>query len=493
MTAEVSAPGWSRLVLAVLATVLVVRMAVFLWIFDTAPKRMLHGDTERYIAQGVNLAEHGRFAQSIDGALVPETFRAPLYGLLTAASLVVGKRGVGGVAPLMVLQIVISVATITLVYLIVRRLHNAWAGGAAVVVYALDLSSYYYAEVLLPHTIFIFFLTCGLYAGARLFQAAPRNHLRWALLAGGGFALAIFTRQQGYLLAFLVPLGIVACTPLLRWTWRQGATVALATFLPSLLLIGGWQVRNYVVAGQAAYATAGASNLYSRKALPVYMIATRGYGRTLRHWKDMEPEALAEMNAALPGDLDTMAPSDRPAVMMRRTVAIVVAHPMATLQLASIGFMRMFAVPGEVRPLSLLGLVELDIQESGFVGDLMRLPMNDYLRTHLGPDKRLSFVVGSLYLLVLLTAYLSACVGLWMVMSAPDRGSRVAGLLVLGVFLYLAASGAGLDGSDRHRTVTMPDIAIFAGVGLSVVVGRRRRDAMVTERPGGMTSHAGTA
>lgn len=480
----------ARAVVVILAAVLVVRVAVCVVVAWVEPARVVTSDTPSYEEPARALLYTGRFAAGPDKPDVPETVRTPGYPVFIAAVYAVfGERHV----PVIVLQIALSVATLGVVYWLATRLWDARVGLIAVVFLALDLASFHTSEVLLTDTLFTFLLMIAVVAGYKLTSGA-RTLWRWALVLGVMLAVATMVRPIAYYLVAPVLVGLLIWGIRTRLRWRPCAAMLALVAVPSVLLVGGWQVRNYAATGSAEFSQIEGYNL----------LWYRGAGIIALRDGISFDEAREKIRDSLP-DMEGWTTAETYDFYGREGMALVRRHPFLFLRMQVRQTAYVLLAPAQVLVVHLLTGVEL--RTSPF-GDLLRLAPGDYARTWV--VGRPALFVAFLYEMAFLVAlYVCALYGIW----RAFRGSRaplVSHLFACGIVVYVIALSAGPEAHSRFRVPFMPLLALYAGLGLSVLVarlrGRRARDgaedraqassATVREEPGnsaggGSRTHTG--
>ncbi|RVU36742.1 hypothetical protein EOI86_16385 [Hwanghaeella grinnelliae] len=197
-------------------------------------------DAKIYWATASNIADLGGFYRTIiDGTLIPETERMPLYPYM-----ILGIRAVFGDVPTAVLlsQAVLDTATCAIMFkmgVTYSRRAGVFAGLAA----ALCPGMIIFSGLLLTETVFLFFLTLAVYLGLKHLRTF---HFRDALFAGLCFGLALATRSVLYPLLFCIPVCFVLIAAF-QSKWREGVLGGLAFLVAGSLCIAPLLVRNATV------------------------------------------------------------------------------------------------------------------------------------------------------------------------------------------------------------------------------------------------------
>ena len=163
----------------------------------------------------------------------------------------------------LVVQVVLSIVTAWLAFVIAGRLWGESVGIAAALVNVLDPLQFHSAGQLLTESLAALLLLAFVGCGYRL--ARDRGPAwPWAVLLGILLAAATHVRPATYYLAVLVVVLLVA------FLWHAGARTVLTTvcvfLVPVIVLVGGWQLRNEREVGSWRFSSIEAHNLYRYRA-----------------------------------------------------------------------------------------------------------------------------------------------------------------------------------------------------------------------------------
>jgi 4-amino-4-deoxy-L-arabinose transferase-like glycosyltransferase len=453
-----------RLLLAgILLGALAFRLGVFLAVYAEDPTRILTADSMSYVDSARALVQVGRFALAPDLPDVPQTVRTPGYPLFIAGLYAIfGERH----APVILAQLVVSVATVGLVYLIGVRFWGATAATMAILILALDYTTFLYSQLLLTETLFTFALVLTVWIAIR-FLLAEQRRPRYALYLGLGLALQALIRPISYYLIFVILPGVLLIGTRSRWKRKELATVSLLILLPWVLLVGGWQVRNWLETGSWEFSHIRGVNLLAYRGADI--VAKRD-GISLEAARQSIQETI--------GDTEGMSEGERSELFARKGLELIRRYPLLFAQSQLQGAAKMMLVPGEGGLLEYLGMPPGD---EGALGDVLRLSIPDYLHKWLvgRSIQFLIFMAAGLYLVGL---YGLAAGGVWHSL-VRDRFQRFAHLLVLGIILYFVVVSAGPEAYARFRVPIMPFLVLYAGRGVARVADRLGARRTGAERP----------
>jgi 4-amino-4-deoxy-L-arabinose transferase-like glycosyltransferase len=437
-----------RRLVAILVVSLGIRLGVWGLVVADDPRRFWDADTWSYHWPARALLEHGEFAPSPEKLGVAETSRTPGYPAFLALVYTVFGESAAAVS---LVQILVGVVTVALTFAIGRRLAGPEAGLAGALVFALDPVSLTFHEILMTEALFVFLVTAAAVAGLR---ALSTSGAAAAAAVGFWIALATLVRPASYFLA--LPVALVLAGLLSRAPSARRLAVAAAVLAPVILLVGGWQLRNYARTSHADFSTIlDDVALRSRAA----MIVAWQEDVTLR-------DAGRQLEAAIPATDDVGEREHR-----KRDVAwgVIRAHPFLFLSTSVVRAVRMMCGPGEPRLVWLLG--HPTPVSPGI--DLQRVALRDYARKWLWPPRWpfALFLYAAIYLAILDVSVVAA---LWTRTRELGRED----LFLWTIVGYFFAVGMT---SSRFRVPIMPLLAVYAAQGLlgvsQAVASRASRSA----------------
>ncbi|MBE7560729.1 glycosyltransferase family 39 protein [bacterium] len=424
-----------RALWAVLAVALALRLGAFSLAVGRDPACMLEPDSPTYEGPAQALLAHGRFARVPETPETPELHRTPGYPLFIAG--VYALAGPNHIA-LGLAQIALSLVPIIVVHRLGRRVWNQRAGRCAALLLALDPISLITAGLILSETAFTAVLALAMLSGVRLLEAQHAAQLR-AWLFGLLLALAALVRPLAYYLIFPVVAGVVIAQQRVHGRWSRSLFVVLAVLAPWLLLVGGWQARNYYVAGSPEFSLIANLDLFLYRAAGVVAL--------------QEGESLEEAQARLLGELpegEKLSEAERSAWYGRRAREILLAHPVAALRMTLSGAGRMLVGPG------------LALAREYFSLGTRRLA------------RAVGFGLAGFTLVHLGVVYAGIALALWgLRRKTPDGWVHA---LLVGTVLYFIALSSGPETYARFRAPIMPLFCLYAGAGWQQLGSRRSAD-----------------
>jgi hypothetical protein len=446
--------GWTapRALFAVLLGSLAVKLALWARYVATAdPASLLRADAGEYHDSARALLETGTFSVSPALPLLPQTFRTPGYpSFLAAIYALVGERP----AAALLVQLVLSVVTLGVVYLLARELWGERVALLATALLAVDVGSLHLSLALLTETLFTLLLVAVLACGIGVLTRPDRR--RWALAMGIALVACVLVRPVAYYLVVPVALGLAVHGIRARWGRRETAMVLALLLIPYCAAVGAWRYRNYRLTGSSAFTRVDATVLLFYRGAA---IVARRDGISL---EEARARLRAEFGGA-PGDPITAADAAR---WRREGIELIRRNPGIYARVVASGVLHSLLKPVGLRIGDAGGTEPAWSEEqrrAGLLGGLVaRLARR-------GPLYSASFMVSALLVIITTAAAAYAVV-------RRGRALSVVDVFLLGVVLYLLLVQAGATSDARGRVPIEPVIAMFAARGL-VDLGARVRPA----------------
>jgi 4-amino-4-deoxy-L-arabinose transferase-like glycosyltransferase len=376
-------------------------------------------DSSLYLTAAKNLAFHHVFShsQSATAGIVPTVNHPPLYPALIA---MLWWREAAPIAAVIVLQVVLSVATVALVYLIARERFNRKVALLACAGMIVAPMTSFYTGLVLTETLFTFLVTLGVFLWGR----------ERALLCGIVFGLAALTRTT--MLPFLVVLLLLPLLPAWRKDWRAYLCIALVSMAVSSV----WIVRNAFVVGRfVPVATGSGLNLLFGT---IETSVTGGQYWTGNEWTTRQKEIPTfQADEGLPE-------VERDRARVRRALAVIIADPLRWLVVRAKQYPRLFVDTGPY------------ILDSGGDTNSQALP------------RILSFLIKMIFVAGNLAVAALAVFGIFI-----ERARFVSLSHIMLFPLYLSLIHLPLWIEPRYSLPMMPLVAILAAVGAVRLAGEQ--------------------
>jgi len=393
-------------------------------------------DSHEYHQLALNIIQHGSFSRSVSPPLEPETIRTPAYPLLLA-----GLYHVVGVRPHAVIPVHIALSVVTLFagFRMASLLFGPRAGLLAAIFLALDPVSMYYSQVMLTETLFGTALTLCLLG---MVQAFRDSSLRYPFWAGICLAVATYTRPTGYYLGLLLPMVLFPMVQRSRG-WRRALASAVLMGAVFAVLIGGWQLRNYLATGSTAFSQA--KNQYLLIAKAAAIVAARD-GVSLQEAQ----QRLADEHAvSLPPEFPRTSQTFLLESQGRFAQSVIAAHPVLLVRTTVRGMAANLLGPSNLA--HLLGSDNVALREAFLQQDFARFSPSQWMAA------LSSWTVG-----FLLLGFLYG--GVAVLFARRKFGDGDILLLVL-TAVYVILLSSGPEAYSRFRMPIMPILCVLASGG----------------------------
>lgn len=301
--------------IGIVATAIVIRLALFVVLLaDDNPEHFILADTRGYMLVTDSLLSGHGFSQSTTTPYLPDSMRTPVLPLILAAT----KGLFGSPVPYILVQIGLAAA---LIYATFRLAHAVTESGrlalAAAALMAFEPYAIFINLSLLTETIFALMITGAAYA---LVLYVKGGSWKPVALASGLIACAALTRP----IAQFAPV-LIAMLVLWREPVRTYPRYLAAVFVPFLIVIGPWVIRNYMTFGITAISSGGLQNVYSDLGATILVYDEGGVWREKKNWLEADfatrhgiPVSTIQQNLEL-------SP-----ILFSEGLGLMVAHPVGT-------------------------------------------------------------------------------------------------------------------------------------------------------------------
>ncbi|MEI7850105.1 MAG: hypothetical protein WCK35_30210, partial [Chloroflexota bacterium] len=323
------------------------------------------------------------------------------------------------------------------------RLWNSRVGFIAAIWLALDLNSLAFSMLALTETLFTFFLITFILFFVRLIHSeGEANVNRLSFAAGLFLAVATHIRPVSYYLVFPVLVGWLAWSLWQRWDYLSLMRSTLFFIFPLLFLLGGWQVRNFLITGESVFSAIESINMVNYRAAMVIAEREGGSRDDGMAWIRQEYKLdTAPGWTKRWGNAGINIILDNPGIFFRQYMR---------------GLGNIFLGPGSERIGRLMGVV---INITSPLGDLFRLSPGEYLQRWVRPYPGYFL----LFVFSLVHMFMLYVFSLWGLLRVPKI---LPTWFLVGVLFYLALISAGPEAYSRFRVPITPILALFASVGL---------------------------
>jgi hypothetical protein len=238
-------------------------------------------------------------------------------------------------------------------------------------------------------------------------------------------------------------------------------TIFLLLMLPQVVLMGGWQFRNYRLTGNIEFSSIGGINMLFYRASAV--IALR------------DNISIAEAREKLTGNSKNkliqeaiLHPENHMSKKWNDQASkIIKQYPMLYCKVLIKGIQNMFIGPGDGTLAGLLGINTPGDKKHGPLGDIFRLSISEYINRWIidSPVGFLFFAWGIAYLIIL---YGGIAIFIYQIIS--ERALNINDVFLLSVMLYFIIISAGPEAYYRFRVPITPILALYSAKGLGQLI-----------------------
>jgi 4-amino-4-deoxy-L-arabinose transferase-like glycosyltransferase len=445
-------PAGQRILWLILLITLVLRIGILFINYQADPQRIMAKDSGSYLGPARALLAHGKFSQSPAAPDMPELVRTPVYPAFIAAVEFFSGPNPQAIA---VTQVVLSLFTLAAAFFMARAIWGSPAASFGVVLLALDLSGFLFSQQLLSESLFTLLLTLAALFGTRLLLQGRGVGSAFGL--GLFLGLATLTRPVSYYLLPVLALFVLFAL----WRARRSFIIALGLvvvmLVPMVITVGGWQYRNYRVAGVSGLSNIVGENLLKYWAAEV--VAMRDGITRLEAENKLLDELGRPQEKGLP-------PDEVMRIYKEKSLQVMKSHPGLVIKGMVRGALTMLLVPLVPDVMSYLG----QKPDSGPIGDILRLPWRDWAGKWLGHRPwELAAHLGALIYLIFI--YLGALFSLGLILRGG--GQAWAQALLWLIIIYIIGIALGPSAYGRLRAPVMPLLCMAAGAGWSWLSGRK--------------------
>lgn len=240
----------SRLFFVVVAAALIIKLSIFAFAAIHAPQGKMLVDSYEYLRLSNVLASTGSFIAENGTSF--EVFRTPGYPAFLAILHGIMKIPLDGV---ILIQIMMTVLAALIVYKTAIMIEPRIAFLSAVII-LFDPPITIYSLTVLSEALFLPLISLFMFFFVTYLKGKKTGHL---ILSAVFLAISIYVRPAAYYIGFVIPIFILYAG--WRENFLKSLKQALIFIAVALLIIGLWQVRNYVKCGNFVFCTSNGHNL----------------------------------------------------------------------------------------------------------------------------------------------------------------------------------------------------------------------------------------
>ncbi len=446
---------WSviGILLVILGLSAMVRFSLFHEVYDEHPERIISPDTVRYEQPAVSLLVEGTMRDGLPLNESQDLHVAPGYPWFIYS---VYKLFGQDHKYLVYAQIALSLVNIFLIYLFAVAVWNSRAALAATALFAAAPLQSLYSSILLSETLFVFSVLLVCNFAVRFLKRYSTSPSLWlALLLGVAIGFSALVRPISYYLVFVFLFALFVFNFFVSGrTASRYFSCAACIVIGFAILVGPWQIRNKSIAGEYLF--------------------TDNPGQIMLYWKaagliayrdGIEPKEVREqLRSTVPTDFSSIA--EKHAYEKNAGLEIIKADIPSYIRFSFHGLRTMVVGPG----LKKFGNF-FDGENAGRVVETTNANLVSGLEVRTGFQAwyLLLIAYSVFYLLFVYLLFLYGTATYW------RRGEhRIVLVFCIALAGYFILASTGHSAADsRMRIPAMPMLVLFAGIGLSTLMGSK--------------------
>jgi Dolichyl-phosphate-mannose-protein mannosyltransferase len=395
-------------------------LVVFITIHYHQDSIILMPDSSSYTNSAEALLRTGHFTVSPDNP-EPQVARTPGYPVFLA--LVIWLFGKDYHFSLTIIQVLINFITIAVATYIANELWDLKTAMFVTSLLFFDILSLIYSQNLLSETLFTFFLIVSILP---IVKGVKNNNWGYinSLLSGTLIALTTLIRPITlHMIILLIPIYFYVIKTIVS-SWRKSLLYTIIYLIPWIVLIQGWQVRNYMVAGTSDFATVKYKKLW---------VSGAGILAKIKHIP--LDEAMLEIIDNRKGYKSINLNDAK--WYASKGIRLVREHPIIFFQTSFEGMVATIIGPG-------IGTIKVWI-----------------------PKKEIWGALGIFSILFIIISYTGGLTWVWHIRH--ETGMMQAHIVILTVISYFIMLSAWPDCYSRYRVPIIPLLSLYGGRGLFIL------------------------
>ncbi len=432
---------------------LCIRLLVFIQSLDNQIS-YLANDTNSYNSTALAWLQTGSFSHSLDHLDIPETLRTPGYPFFLG---IIYKVFGEGYRSVVLIQIFLSLLSIYLIYLIGTIIFNKKIGLFTALIFSLDPVSISMNYKILSETLFLFFLILFILLGTLWLRNPMSKSIPF--ISGVLIALVTLIRPITYFLSPFIMIGIIIWYTTNNYSIRKWINQSILFMMPILIIVGGWQYRNFKYGDNSSLSQIGGLNML--------------YHRGASVLAESRSITIENARAQLIGDIkeDPWSYAGRyPEKNINKKwqdigISIMINHPFLTIKMVCKGIFFTLFGPGDGYLSDILGY---NIESgNGPLGDLFDLDVKSYIKKW--PVNNFFyfsiFIFSCTFLLVLYSGVLA-----WIYKQSTSMELSWYDGFLWGILLYFLFISAGSEAYFRFRQPMIPILSIYSTLGWESII-----------------------
>lgn len=457
-----------KTVIAATAAIILGKLAFYLYLSAFSPESFYNDDTLSYVDTIYSLINESRFYAYGK----PELLRTPGYPLFLAPFYYF--FGADKIYYSIIAHIFLSLATAELTYKSALLLLDGDKGrkpaAIAFFIALLDPAVVVAEFSLLSETLFLLFLTFGIYLFLKFFKTSSA----WLLLCGVLIiSVSTYIRPAALYLNYIILMVAVLFSGVKRD--KKLAAMAIAGVLLHVGLMSLWEKRNQSVTGERFFTTATAYNLYYMTAALVYAKsqditfaeAQNLFLERIPKIDDEDRKLFESKTGKIPPIRMSKLGVDAKVSLeaQRMAIPILLSHPLITTSVVVKGAIANMFEPGAWGFVNMLKLRE----RGGLVQKFLNMPYAEFAR-HIWENEIhliIFTIIGGAWVLIL---WMTFAVGV----AARFKTAGVCDVIFVITIAYFIIIATGPHSLARYRVPAVPFIAAYSAVGMIKLIEKRK-------------------
>ena len=414
----------------------------------------LSNDTYSYNSTALVWLQTGSFSLSLDYLDIPETLRTPGYPFFLA---IIYKIFGVGYSSVVLIQLFLSLLSIYLIYIVGTIIYNKKIGLFAALTFSFDPVSMSMNYKVLSETLFLFFLILFIFLGILWLKNPMSKSI--PLISGVLLAIITLIRPITYFLSPFIIIGIIIWYTTNNYLVRKWINQFILFIIPILIIVGGWQYRNFKYGNNSSLSQIGGLNML--------------YHRGASVLAESKSTTIENARAQLFGDIkdDPWSYAGRyPEKNLNKKwqdkgVTIMTHHPFLTIKMICKGVFFTLFGPGDGYLSDILGYKIKG--GNGPLGDFFDLDLKSYIKKWAVNNffYFLIFIFACTFLLVLYSGVLA-----WIYKQSTSTELSWYDGFLWGILLYFIFISAGPEAYFRFRQPMIPILSIYSTLGWESIV-----------------------
>ena len=429
-----------------------IRLIVFIQSLDNQ-NSYLTNDTESYNSTALAWLQTGSFSYSLDHLDIPETLRTPGYPFFLG---IIYKVFGEGYSSVVLIQIFLSLLSTYVIYLIGTIIFNKKIGLFTALIFSLDPVTISMNYKILSETLFLFFLILFILFGI-LWLRSPMSY-SIPFISGVLLALITLIRPITYFLSPFIMIGIIIWYTTNNYSIREWINQSILFMMPILIIVGGWQYRNFKYGKNSSISQIGGLNMLYHRGAAVF---AESRSITIKNARD---QLIGDIKGGPWNYAGRYPEKNINKKWQDKGLTIMINHPFLTIKMVCKGIIFTLFGPGDRYLLDILGYKAEG--GSGPLGDLFDLDVKSYIKKW-PINNFFNFLIFIFTCTFLLALYAGVLV--WIYKQSKSMELSWDDGFLWGMLLYFLFISAGAEAYFRFRQPMIPILSIYSTLGWNFI------------------------